>query len=154
VRPIAAGRVQVGVADAARLDLDQDLVGLHLRNGDVLDHQRLAELVDNGRLHRLLRLCHDGSSFVENGDNYGPAGGGEGYPARTGRTYGPLGMTATLASGPYSASESARVDSTSRAGSTKQRARTSGATPSVTIFTRALRRTLASSSTCHWSFTK
>src|SRR5262249_10114021 len=62
-------------------------------------------------------------------------------PERVGRTYGPLGMTATLASGPYSASESARADSTLAAGSTKHAVRTAAGRPSLTTLTCALRRT-------------
>ncbi|MGY4623547.1 hypothetical protein ACVWY3_001303 [Bradyrhizobium sp. USDA 4486] len=50
-RPVAVGGVQVGVADAARFDLDQDLARTGLRHRHILDHQRLAELFDDGGFH-------------------------------------------------------------------------------------------------------
>src|SRR5207342_2479983 len=42
-RPVALGRVQVGVAHAARFDLYQHVAGPGPRHGDFLDHQGLAE---------------------------------------------------------------------------------------------------------------
>ena len=50
-------------------------------------------------------------------------------------TYGPLGMTAIRAAGPYSASEAATAASTVVAGSTNRPARISGARPPLTTST-------------------
>ena len=44
-RPIAVGGMQVGMADAARNHLDQDLALPRGGNGNFLDSQRLAESV-------------------------------------------------------------------------------------------------------------
>src|SRR5262249_34872652 len=45
--------MQVGVADAARKDLDEGLAGGRCRNRDLLDGEWLAKGADHGRLHRL-----------------------------------------------------------------------------------------------------
>ena len=50
-------------------------------------------------------------------------------------------MTATRASGPYSASDSSNAASTVAAGSTKHEVRTEAGTPSLTSLTFTLRRT-------------
>src|SRR5262245_36087165 len=52
-RPIAVCGMQVGVAAAARKDLDEDLAGGRCRNRDLLDGEWLAKGADHGRLHRL-----------------------------------------------------------------------------------------------------
>src|SRR5437868_3913672 len=67
------------------------------------------------------------------------------HPAATaGRTYGPFGMTAMRASGPYSARESATACSTVGTDSTNRPFKISAERPSLTIFTFALRHTFAS----------
>jgi hypothetical protein len=50
-RPVAVGRVDVGVAQARGLDLDKDLsrAGLGVRH--ILEAERLGEIVDNGCFH-------------------------------------------------------------------------------------------------------
>ena len=53
-RPVALRGVQVGVAHAARLDLDQDVAGARLRHLDLLDGQRLPELTHDSGFHRLV----------------------------------------------------------------------------------------------------
>jgi hypothetical protein len=50
-RPLAAGGMDVGVAQAGRLDPDQDLLVARGGRGDVLDGQRPIEAVDDGSLH-------------------------------------------------------------------------------------------------------
>src|SRR5690606_9863081 len=60
-RPVAFSGVQVGVADATGLDLDQDVASGRAWNGDFFDHQRLAEFADHGGFHRLV---HQSISFV------------------------------------------------------------------------------------------
>ena len=49
--PVAVGRVDVGVAEPARLETDQHLLGARLRRGEVLDRERRAERVDDRGLH-------------------------------------------------------------------------------------------------------
>jgi hypothetical protein len=44
-------RVEIRVADAARDEPDQDLAGLRVRQVHLLDHQRLAELLQHRRAH-------------------------------------------------------------------------------------------------------
>jgi len=56
-RPVAIGGVQVGMADAGRFVLDEDLARSRLRNGHLLDHQRLAEFTDDGSFHHLGHVC-------------------------------------------------------------------------------------------------
>ena len=53
--PVAVGGVEIGVADAAGFGLDQDLAGTGRRNVQLLEHQRLAELFDDGGVHF---ACH------------------------------------------------------------------------------------------------
>ncbi|MNQ98330.1 hypothetical protein D3C85_1140150 [compost metagenome] len=60
-RPVALGRVQVGVADAGGLDLHLDHAGARRGDRGVLDHQGLAELTHDGGLHG---LGHDHYSSV------------------------------------------------------------------------------------------
>lgn len=50
-RPIAVGRMDVGMANAARGDADQDLAGTNLGNGDFADFERCAERVDDSGHH-------------------------------------------------------------------------------------------------------
>ncbi len=50
-RPVAVGGVEVGVADAGRRYLDEDLSWAGRRHGDFFDCQRLAELMDDGCHH-------------------------------------------------------------------------------------------------------
>src|SRR5262245_32765937 len=71
-----------------------------------------------------------------------------------GNTYGPFGITATFAAGPYSASDSATAASTVAAGSTWHRRSVAAGRPSVTTFTLQCATTFANSSSCHWSITK
>src|SRR5262249_42896533 len=60
-RPVAAGRVQIRVADAARHDPHEDLPDTGRGEGDLLDRQRFPELPDDGGLHRALHaLSPDG----------------------------------------------------------------------------------------------
>ena len=60
-RPVAARGMEIGVADAAGLGLDQNLAGLGRGDVPFLKHQRLAELLDNRGLHL---TCHWGLLFV------------------------------------------------------------------------------------------
>ena len=55
-RPIAVRGVQIGVADAAGLGLDDDLTGARSRNFPLPDDQRLSELLDDRRSHL---VCHE-----------------------------------------------------------------------------------------------
>ena len=50
--PIAVRGVEVRVADPGRRDANEDLVLVRLRNRYLLDRERLAELADDGCLHR------------------------------------------------------------------------------------------------------
>jgi hypothetical protein len=50
--PVAVGQVQIGVADAAGFDLEEDVVGAAGRPRDFLEAQRLLELVEDGSSHR------------------------------------------------------------------------------------------------------
>ena len=50
-RPIAGGGVQIGVTDAAGLDLDENLSPSRHRHRNVLDYEGLTECPDNRRLH-------------------------------------------------------------------------------------------------------
>ncbi|PAV92719.1 hypothetical protein WR25_21442 [Diploscapter pachys] len=52
-RPVALGGVQVGVADARRLDRDLDQAVADLGNGDFIDGERGTEFADDGCLHGL-----------------------------------------------------------------------------------------------------
>jgi hypothetical protein len=47
--------VPVGAADPGRADLDDDAVGRRLRVGQLLDRERRAEGVEDGRAHRVRR---------------------------------------------------------------------------------------------------
>ncbi|MNS82866.1 hypothetical protein D3C72_1166250 [compost metagenome] len=49
--PVAARRMQIRVANAARFRLDEDLAGTGHRHGHLAQHQRLAQLLDNGGFH-------------------------------------------------------------------------------------------------------
>src|SRR5439155_5281666 len=71
-----------------------------------------------------------------------------------GNTYGPFGITATFAAGPYSASDSATAASTVAAGSTWHCRSVAAGRPSVTTLTLQWATTFANSSSCHWSMTK
>jgi hypothetical protein len=51
--PIAVGRVQIGMADARRLDVDENVTGAGLWNGDFLDAKRLAECMDYRGFHHV-----------------------------------------------------------------------------------------------------
>ena len=51
-RPVTTRRMDVRVAEPGRLDLDQHLPVARLGGGDLLDHQRAVELVDDSSLHR------------------------------------------------------------------------------------------------------
>jgi hypothetical protein len=59
-RPVAIGRVQIRMADAARLDLHQDLIGPGFRHRYFLDLKRAPELVDHRCFHG---RCHSKSLF-------------------------------------------------------------------------------------------
>ena len=50
-RPVAVGRVKVGVTDAACRDLDEQFAGAGERDGAFFDRERLAELAHDCRLH-------------------------------------------------------------------------------------------------------
>src|SRR5262249_42142441 len=50
---VAADRVQVGPADAARTDPHEDVARSRLGDGHVLDRERLPDLVKDGGLHLL-----------------------------------------------------------------------------------------------------
>jgi hypothetical protein len=50
-RPVAVRRVNVGVAQATRLDPDEHLAVTRLGLGDVLDPQRLGEVMNDGGFH-------------------------------------------------------------------------------------------------------
>jgi hypothetical protein len=60
-RPVAVRGMDVGVAEAAGLDPDEHLAVARLRLGDVLDGQRLGEIVDDGGLHGAFLLIGDDS---------------------------------------------------------------------------------------------
>jgi hypothetical protein len=47
-RPVAVRRVDVGVAEAAGVDPDEHLAVARLGPGDVLDAQRLGEVMNDG----------------------------------------------------------------------------------------------------------
>jgi hypothetical protein len=51
--PITVRRVDVGVAETGRLDLDDDLAGPRNRLREILDLRRLVEAVYDNRAHRL-----------------------------------------------------------------------------------------------------
>src|SRR6516164_3731046 len=51
LRPISIGQMQIGVADAAGLDLDENLVGFQFRPRNLLEHQRTFEFLQNRGLH-------------------------------------------------------------------------------------------------------
>ncbi len=55
-RPIAAHRVEVGVAHAGRRQPDDDLAGPRLGHGELVDGQRLAEGVNDRGAHCLSHL--------------------------------------------------------------------------------------------------
>jgi hypothetical protein len=50
-RPVAVGRVDVGVAESRRLDVDDDLTGTRGGDRPLLDLQRAAEFVHDGCFH-------------------------------------------------------------------------------------------------------
>jgi hypothetical protein len=52
-RPIAVRGMQVGVADAARRDPDEDLAGAGVRHGNLLDNEGLPEFTDDCCFHGL-----------------------------------------------------------------------------------------------------
>ena len=56
-RPLAAGGVDVGVAEAAGLDADEHLLGPGLGDRHVLDLERPVEAVDDGGLHVRSSFC-------------------------------------------------------------------------------------------------
>jgi len=51
LRPIPIGDMQIGMAHAARFDLDQDFLGPRLRRVHFLHGQRLLEFMQNGGFH-------------------------------------------------------------------------------------------------------
>jgi hypothetical protein len=55
-RPVAVRGVDVCVAEATGLDPDEHLTVARLRHGDVLDAQRLGEVIDDGGLHGVFSL--------------------------------------------------------------------------------------------------
>ncbi|MPN14723.1 hypothetical protein SDC9_162050 [bioreactor metagenome] len=55
-RPVAIGGVQIGMANAGGFDLDQNPARRNLGNGHLLDDQRLAVGMNDGRFHC---CCHD-----------------------------------------------------------------------------------------------
>jgi hypothetical protein len=59
-RPIAVGRVQIGVTDAARYDLNQNLSSARRGNGDLLDRERPAEITNDRGSHRTLHFALQG----------------------------------------------------------------------------------------------
>src|SRR5206468_582347 len=71
-----------------------------------------------------------------------------------GSTYGPFGITAMVASGPYSVRHSATAASTDAAGSTRQRRSVSGDRPSLTTFTLQRAVTLENITSCHSSISQ
>jgi hypothetical protein len=66
-RPVAAGGVDVGVAQAAGLDPDPDLTGARLGDRHVPDFQRLVETGDHGCTHDVLLRSRLTSSLVRRG---------------------------------------------------------------------------------------
>ena len=56
-RPVALGRVQIGVAHAGRGDLHEDLARSDRWDRCLLNDQRLAECADDGRLHGSCHVC-------------------------------------------------------------------------------------------------
>lgn len=50
-RPVAIGRMQVGMANAGSHDPHENLAGRDFRHIDFLNDQGLAEGMDNGRFH-------------------------------------------------------------------------------------------------------
>src|SRR5262249_41900833 len=56
----ASSEQRVGVAHSARMDLDEDLVGLRLRHGYVLQHPRAVHVAHDCSFHR----CHRRSSCL------------------------------------------------------------------------------------------
>jgi hypothetical protein len=62
LRPIPIGKVQVRVADAARLDLDQNLVRAELGPRNFFEHERLFEFVQDCGLHAHLGVYHKQSA--------------------------------------------------------------------------------------------
>ncbi|KAF1852498.1 hypothetical protein Lal_00037231 [Lupinus albus] len=61
-RPVAMGRVQVGMADAAGFELDQDLARTRRGDGHLFNRQGLAEFADDGRFHHLRHMHSSGGS--------------------------------------------------------------------------------------------
>src|SRR5208282_2929806 len=57
------GRVQVGAADAAIMNLENDLAAAGLRIFHVFDAQRFAQFVKNGGLHLCRSSCRGGSDL-------------------------------------------------------------------------------------------
>jgi hypothetical protein len=70
LRPISIGQMQIGVADTAGLDLDENLVGLRFRPRNLLEHERFFEFLQNGGLH-----AHLTRNEVISGFRVGPTGG-------------------------------------------------------------------------------
>jgi hypothetical protein len=62
LRPIPIGKVQVRVADAASLDLDENLVRVEFRPRNLFEHERLFEFVQDCGLHAHLSVYHKQSA--------------------------------------------------------------------------------------------
>jgi len=65
-RPVAVCGVEVGVANARRGDLDEDLSRADFRCRHFFDRQRLAEFTDNGCFHCLCGLGRDRARHTVN----------------------------------------------------------------------------------------
>src|SRR5208282_3510436 len=63
--PIALRGVEVRVADPGRRDANEDLVLVRLRNGYLLECERLSEFADDGRFHS---VAHRFSPLVTSAD--------------------------------------------------------------------------------------
>jgi hypothetical protein len=66
--------MQIGVADTAGLDLDENLVGFQFRPRNLLEHERFFEFLENRGLHAHLTRNEVISGFRGGTDRRGASG--------------------------------------------------------------------------------